>query len=71
MPEPTDPKLSWRLPDHVVAELQVAQTRVYARHADFAQARADLSQREAELSEAMADLNTAIHSLLTCEPDVG
>lgn len=54
-----------RLPAHIAEELQEAQTRVYARHADVTQARAELFPLEAALAEATADLNKVITSLLT------
>lgn len=63
-PPPPAEQPGRRLPTHVAEELSTAQTRVYARQADVAQARADLAREEAALSEAMAQLNKVIHSLL-------
>ncbi|MFD5217477.1 hypothetical protein ACFWMH_07390 [Streptomyces tendae] len=60
----SDRQPSRRLPAHLTEELQTAQTLVYARHADVAQARADLAREEAALGEAIAQLNKVIHSLL-------
>ncbi|WP_431997775.1 hypothetical protein [Streptomyces fungicidicus] len=64
LPPPPIEQPGRRLPAHVADELQTAQTLVYARHADVAQARADLAREEAALSEAMAQLNKVINSLL-------
>ncbi|WP_193783100.1 hypothetical protein [Streptomyces sp. E5N91] len=52
------------LPAHSTEELREAQSLVYARHADVAQARADLAREEAALGEALTHLNKAINALL-------
>ncbi|MFG2683149.1 hypothetical protein [Streptomyces sp. NPDC048392] len=53
-----------KLPAHATEELREAQTLVYARQVDVAQARADLAREEATLGEAIAHLNKAINALL-------
>ncbi|RMB81288.1 hypothetical protein [Streptomyces shenzhenensis] len=53
-----------RLRAHAAEELRTAQTLVYARQADVAQARAILAQEEVALSEAMTNLNKVIDYLI-------
>ncbi|MEV8396094.1 hypothetical protein ACFVAF_34640 [Streptomyces sp. NPDC057596] len=53
-----------RLPAYLAEELNVAQTRVYERHAELAQAWAQLASAEVGFNEALADLNKVLHSVL-------
>lgn len=68
---PVPPAPTYELTDAAISLLSEAQTRVYARQADVAQARAHLSSAEDACSEALTELNRVIHTLLAAPRGVG